>query len=120
MFARVLRKYPCCLFWFSGFAVTSHACLTPEYLSIFNACSTRNAEPAGRVYFPLPDLSRKIERDSACRVPVFHFCPLVFSVYTISKENESSDGEGNDCPTESVVKTILEDLGARGVEVNAF
>ena len=39
---------------------------------------------------------------------MFHFCPLVFSVYTISKENKSSDGEGNDCPTESVV------------EVNAF
>ena len=29
---------------------------------------------------------------------MFHFCPLVFSVYTISKENKSSDGEGNDCP----------------------
>ena len=51
---------------------------------------------------------------------MFHFCPLVFSVYTISKENKSSDGEGNDCPTESVVKKILEDSGARGVEVNAF
>ena len=51
-----------------GFAVTSHAFLTPEYVWIFNACSTRNVEPACRVYFPLPDLSRKIERDSARRV----------------------------------------------------
>ena len=81
---------------------------------------SKKLEPAGRVYFPLPDLSRKIERDSACRVPVFHFCPLVFPGYTISKENKSSDGEGNDSPTESVVKKILEDSGARGVEVNAF
>ena len=51
---------------------------------------------------------------------MFHFCPLVFSVYTISKENKSSDGKGNDSPTESGVKKILEDSGARGVEVNAF
>ena len=51
---------------------------------------------------------------------MFHFCALVFSVYIISKENKSSDGGGNDCPTESVVKKILEDSGARGVEVNAF
>ena len=35
---------------------------------IFDARSTRNVEPAGRVYFPLPDLSRRIERDSARRV----------------------------------------------------
>ena len=33
----------------------------------FNACSTRNVQPAGRVYFPLPDSSRKIEGDSARR-----------------------------------------------------
>ena len=36
-----------------------------EYISIFNACSIQNVEAASRVYFPLPDLSRKIERDSA-------------------------------------------------------
>ena len=69
VFARVVRKYPYCLFWFCGFAVTSHGWLTPEYVWIFNACSTRNVEPDGRVYFPLPDLSRKIERDSARREP---------------------------------------------------
>jgi len=61
--------------WFCGFA--SHAWLTPEYVWNFNACSTQNVEPAGRDYFPLPDLSRKIERDSAPRVrfcihPQFH------------------------------------------------
>ena len=39
-----------------------------EYILIFNACSMRNVEAASRVYFPLPELSRKIERDSACRV----------------------------------------------------
>ena len=38
-----------------------------------NAFSTRNVEPAGRVYFPLPDLSRKIERDSARRVGYYIF-----------------------------------------------
>ena len=53
-------------------------------------------------------------------LPVFHFVPLVFSVYTKSKENKSDDGEGNDSPIASVVKKILEDSGARGVEVNAF
>ena len=68
VFARVLRKYPYCLFRFCGFAVTSYTWLTLEYVWVFNACSTRNVEPAGRVYFPLPDLSRKIERDSARRV----------------------------------------------------
>ena len=46
-------------------------------------------------------------------LPVFHFVPLVFSVYTKSKENNSDDGEGNDSPTESVVKKILEGSGAR-------
>ena len=51
---------------------------------------------------------------------MFHFYSLVFSVYTISKENKSSDGEGNDSPIESVVKKLLEDSEARGVEVNAF
>ena len=56
--------------WFCGFAVTSHAWPTPEDVWIFNACLTRNVEPAGRVYFPLLDLSRKIERDSARRVPM--------------------------------------------------
>ena len=44
---------------------------------------------------------------------VFHFVPLVFSVYTTLKENNSDDGEGNDSPTESVVKKILEGSGAR-------
>ena len=29
---------------------------------------SKKGEPAGRVYFPLPDLSRKIERDSARKV----------------------------------------------------
>ena len=29
---------------------------------------SKNVEAASRVYFPLPDLSRKIERDSARRV----------------------------------------------------
>ena len=29
---------------------------------------SEKVEPSGRVYFPLPDLSRKIERDSARRV----------------------------------------------------
>ena len=46
-------------------------------------------------------------------LPVFHFVPLVFSVYTTSKENKSDDGEGNDSPTESVVKKSLKDSGAR-------
>ena len=41
-----------------------------EYISIFNACSIQNVEAASRGYFPLPDLSRKIERDSARRVDV--------------------------------------------------
>ena len=67
-FARVVRKYPDRLFSFWGFAVTGYVWLTPNYIWIFNACSTRNVEAAGRVYFPLPDLSRKIERDSARRV----------------------------------------------------
>ena len=31
---------------------------------------SNNVEAASRVYFPLPDLSRKIERDSAHRVVV--------------------------------------------------
>ena len=31
---------------------------------------SKNVEAASRVYFPLPDLSRKIERDSARRVEV--------------------------------------------------
>ena len=51
---------------------------------------------------------------------MFHFFPLVFSVYTTAKENKSDDGEGNDSPVASVVKKILEDSGARNVEVNAF
>ena len=38
-----------------------------EYIKIFNACSTQNLQAASRGYFPLPDLSRKIERDSARR-----------------------------------------------------
>ena len=46
-------------------------------------------------------------------LPVFHFVPLVFSVYAISKDNKSGDGEGNGFPTESVVKKILEGSGAR-------
>ena len=29
---------------------------------------SKKVEPAGRVYFPLPNLSRKIKRDSARRV----------------------------------------------------
>ena len=53
-------------------------------------------------------------------LPVFHFVPLVFSVYSISNDNKSDDGEGNDFSTESVVKKILEDSGARNVDVNAF
>ena len=40
-----------------------------EYIKIFNACSTQNLQAASRDYFPLPELSRKIERDSARRVP---------------------------------------------------
>ena len=31
---------------------------------------SKNVEAASRVYFPLPELSRKIERDSACRVEI--------------------------------------------------
>ena len=46
-------------------------------------------------------------------LPVYHFVPLVFSVYIISKENKSDDGEGNDSPIASVVKKTLEDSGAR-------
>ena len=44
-----------------------------EYVKIFNACSIQNVQEASRVYvyFPLPDLSRKIERDSARRVPYY-------------------------------------------------
>ena len=57
-----------CLFCLCSFAVTSHAWLTPKYVWIFNASSIRNVEAADRVFFPLPDLSRKIERDSTCRV----------------------------------------------------
>ena len=34
----------------------------------FNACSIRNIEAAGRILFPLPDLSSKIEGDSTRRV----------------------------------------------------
>ena len=33
-------------------------------------------------------------------------------------EKKSDDGEGNDSPISSVVKKILEDLGAHNVEVN--
>ena len=50
-------------------------------------------------------------------LPVFDFFSLV---YTMSKDNKSDNGEGNDSPTDSVVKKILEDSGARNVEVNAF
>ena len=50
-------------------------------------------------------------------LPVFHYFSLV---YTISKENKSDDGEGNDSTITSVVKKILEDSGTRNVEVNAF
>ena len=53
-------------------------------------------------------------------LPVFHFFPLVFSVYAISKDNKSDDGEGNDSTIASVVKKILEDSGTRNMKVNAF
>ena len=45
VFARVLRKYPFCLFWL----VTSHAWLTSKYVWIFNTCSTRNVKDPHRV-----------------------------------------------------------------------
>ena len=39
---------------------------------------SNNVEAASRVYFPLPDLSRKIERDSARRVERVYICPKKF------------------------------------------
>ena len=40
--------------------------LTPPFL--WMSGKSKNVEAAGRVFFLLPDLSRKIERDSARRV----------------------------------------------------
>ena len=41
-----------------------------------------------------------------------------FLIYTISKENKSADGEGNESPIAGIVKKILEESGARNVLVN--
>ena len=83
----------------------SHAWLPPEYVWIFNACSTRNVEPAGRVYFPLPDSSRKIERDSARWVI---FCQIyywtdarqygIYLFYTIKTGADLGGGGGGRPP----------------------
>ena len=47
---------------------------------------SKKVEPAGRDYFPLPDLSRKIERDSARRVglPLQIIGPYVRSRHAMS------------------------------------
>ena len=45
------------------------------------------------------------------------FC-FSFLIYTISKENKSADGEGDESPIAAIVKKILEESGARNVLVN--
>ena len=42
------------------------------------------------------------------------FC-FSFLIYTISKENKSADGEGDESPIAAIVKKILEESGARNV-----
>ena len=69
VFAGVVRKYSDFFFFVLWLLVTRDWHRIHKF-SIFNACSIQNVEAASRVYFPLPDLSRKIERDSARRVEV--------------------------------------------------
>jgi len=92
----------------------SHAWLPPAYVWIFNACSTQNVEPTGRVYFPLPDLSWKIERDSARRVI---FCQIyywtdarqhgIYLFYTIETGANLGGGRGRRRPPFQFVRDFF-------------
>ena len=41
-----------------------------------------------------------------------------FLIYTLSKENKSADGEGDESPVAAIVKKILEESGGHNVLVN--